>query len=163
MSTASQIEDTKWNVQSQSSPNINYVVEKAQEICRCKLQCIDCQICPHNYTCTCLDANLHATVCKHVHLVHMKYMQKEKSRIPEDPTLLVDTYSYFTSLLSNKKSDTSLTQTKTKLLKKFQKREALVTNSQNIDAILTANRHVQATISVITVINQQSTDIKATF
>ena len=45
----------------------------------------------------------------------------------EDPTLLTDTYSYFTSLLSNKKPDTSLTQTKTSLLKKLQKLEALVT------------------------------------
>ena len=160
LSSAAQIENTEWKVQSQSSPDTNYVIEKAQESCGCKLQCTDCEICPHNYTCTCLDSILHATVCKHVHLVHMKYMQKDTNSISEDPTLLTDTYSYFTSLLSNKKPDTSLTQTKTSLLKKLQKLEALVTNCQNIDAIQTANRHVQAAISVITVINQQSTEKK---
>ena len=87
-------------------------------------------------------------------------MQKDSNSISEDPTLLTDTYSYFTSLLSNKKPDTSLIQTKTSLLKKLQKLEALVANCQNINAIQTANRHIQAAISVITVINQQSTEKK---
>ena len=48
-------------------------------------------------------------------------MQKDINSISEDPTLVADTYSYFTSLLSDKKPDTSLTQTKTTLLKKIQK------------------------------------------
>ena len=65
----------------------------------------------------------------------MKYIQKDTNNISEDPTLLVNTYSYYTSLLSDKKLDTSLTQTKTTLLKKLQKPEALVTNFQNIDGI----------------------------
>ena len=87
-------------------------------------------------------------------------MQKDTDSISEDLTVLADTYSYFTSLLSDKKSDTSLTQTKTTLLKKLQKFEALVTNCQNTDAIQTANRHVQAAISVITATNKQSTEKK---
>ena len=52
------------------------------------------EICHHNYACTCLDSILHTTVCKHVHLVHMKYMQKDINSISEDTTLLTDTYSY---------------------------------------------------------------------
>ena len=124
--SATQIENTKWKVQSQSSPDTNCVVAKAQENCGCsRLRCTDCQICPHNYTCTCLDSILHATVCKHVYLVHMNYMQRDTDSISEDPTLLADTYSYFTSQLFDKKLDTSLTQTKTTLLKKLQKLEAL--------------------------------------
>ena len=83
----------------------------------------------------------------------MKYIQKDINNISEDLTLLADTYSYFRSLLSDKKLDTSLTQTKTTLLKKCQKFEALVTNCQNIDAIQTANRHVQSAISIITAIS----------
>ena len=83
-------------------------------------------------------------------------MQKDTNSTSVDPNLL--TYSYFTSLLSNKKLDISLTQTKTTLLNKLQKIEVLVTNCQNINAIQTANRHVQAAISVITVINQQITE-----
>ena len=94
----------------------------------CRFRSTDCQICPNNYTCTCLDSILHTTVCKHVHLVHMNYMQKDTDSISE-PTVLADTY--FTSLLSDKKPDTSLTQTKTTLLQKLLKLEALVTNCQN--------------------------------
>ena len=37
LSFATQIENTKWKVQSQSSPDTNYVVEKAQENCGCRL------------------------------------------------------------------------------------------------------------------------------
>ena len=75
----------------------------------------------------------------------MNFMQKDTDSISEDPTLLADTY--FTSLLSDKKPDTSLTQTKTTLLKKLQKLGTLVTNCQNTDAIQTANKHVHAAIS----------------
>ena len=87
-------------------------------------------------------------------------MQKDTDSISEDTILLADTYSYFTSQLSDKKLDTSLTQTKTTLLKKLQKLEALVTNCQNTDAIQIANKHVKAAISVITAMNQQSTEKK---
>ena len=59
-------------------------------------------------------------------------MEKGISCISEYPTLLTDTHSYFTSylLLSDKKTDTSLTQTKAISLKKLRKLEALVTNCQ---------------------------------
>ena len=72
-----------------------------------------------------------------VELLFSHYMCCNTSRIT--------TTSY---LLSNKKPDTSLIQTKTSLLKKLQELEALVTNWQNIDAILTANRYIKAMISV---------------
>ena len=137
LSSATQIENMKWEVQSQSSPDTNYVVEKAQENCGCTLQCTDSQICFHYYTCTCLDSILHVTVCKHNHLVHIKYMQKDIKCISKDPTLLADTYYYFTSILSLKRPDTSLTQTKITLLKKLHKLAALATNCQNIFRLLT--------------------------
>ena len=87
LSSAAQIENTKWKLQSQSS-DTNYVVEKAPKNCGCKLRCTDCKICPHNYTRTCLDSLLHVTACTHIHLAHMKYMQKNTNSISEYPTLL---------------------------------------------------------------------------
>ena len=65
------INNKKWKVNSQNVQDTRYVVEKLEKSCDCKVICHDCQICPHAYTCTCLDATLHATICKHVHLVHM--------------------------------------------------------------------------------------------
>ncbi len=41
-------------------------------MCNCRLSCRLCGACVHMYICSCMDATLHTTVCKHVHLVHMK-------------------------------------------------------------------------------------------
>lgn len=38
-----------------------------------------CGACVHMYTCSCLDATLHYTVCKHVHLVQMKIAESSKN------------------------------------------------------------------------------------
>ena len=38
------------------------------KLCVVTIKCM----CPHAYTCTCLDATPYATICKRVHLVHME-------------------------------------------------------------------------------------------
>ena len=35
----------------------------------CQLRCESCRICVHTFSCSCLDAGLRYTICKHVHLV----------------------------------------------------------------------------------------------
>ena len=49
-----------------------FAVHYDKKTCDCKLQCDMCGACSHMCTCSCLDATLHYTVCKHVHLVQMK-------------------------------------------------------------------------------------------
>ena len=56
----------------QGTENKQYAVEKHEEPCNYKVRFRFCHICPHNYSYDCLDALLHATVCKHIHLAHMK-------------------------------------------------------------------------------------------
>ena len=70
-SSITQVEETKWIIASQNSPGIIYTVQKLLNNCECQIRCKECTICPHYYSCTCLDSILHATVCKHIHLVHM--------------------------------------------------------------------------------------------
>ena len=60
-----------WEVCSQTRAEVTYRVQQHQKHCDCKLRCKSCSGCVHMYSCTCLDASLHATVCKHMHLVHM--------------------------------------------------------------------------------------------
>ena len=61
---------TKWKVESQTSPGKHYIVEKLQDSsCQCQILCNFCGVCAHQYSCTCIDAVLYSTVCKHVHLV----------------------------------------------------------------------------------------------
>jgi len=60
-----------WIIQSSSFTQNNYSVQKQLEACSCKLRCKACDICVHQYMCTCIDYILHSTICKHIHLVNM--------------------------------------------------------------------------------------------
>ena len=61
---------------------------------------IDCKImCPHAYTCAYLDVTLHATICKHIHLVHM---ETSHNVVCKDRTSADNDYSYFIDVLSSK-------------------------------------------------------------
>ena len=62
---------------SQTRPGIAYSVEAKLIQCKCKLKCRFCNACAHMYTCTCLDACINTTVCKHMHLIHMRQPQRE--------------------------------------------------------------------------------------
>ena len=45
-----------------------YLVVKECPI-NCRLKCRECCICVHSYTCTCPDALIRYTICKHIHAV----------------------------------------------------------------------------------------------
>ena len=56
---------SEWKVESQSKSGTYYTVKKTQASCQCKLICNHCGVCTHLYSCTCLDAIIHSTICKH--------------------------------------------------------------------------------------------------
>ena len=56
-------------------------------------------MCPNPYTRTCLDATLHATICKQMHLVHM---ENSDNIVCKDRTSADTDYSYFIDVLSSK-------------------------------------------------------------
>ena len=60
-----------WMVPSQTDGSIEYTIRLINKTCYCKLSCTHCHACVLG---TCVDATLHATVCKHVHLVQMTTM-----------------------------------------------------------------------------------------
>ena len=64
-----QIKEGVFQIQSLSKKNTVYTMEKRKDQCCCKLRCSTCDICIHMYSCTCMDATLHSTICKHVHLL----------------------------------------------------------------------------------------------
>ena len=67
-----QIEETsQWTVNSEFETNCHYSVtlENLQCPFKCHIQCDDCRICVHMYTCNCMDALIQSTICKHIHLV----------------------------------------------------------------------------------------------
>jgi len=53
-----------WMITSQRDGSIQYTIQLVNKTCNCKLFCANCHACVHMYTCTCMDATIHATVCK---------------------------------------------------------------------------------------------------
>ena len=67
------LNNNQWKVKSLNMPDTHYVIEKLLKSFDCKLCVVTIKcMCPHAYTCTCLDATPYATICKRVHLVHME-------------------------------------------------------------------------------------------
>lgn len=46
-----------------------YYVYRDTECCNCSLRCSDCNICIHEYYCTCIDSSIQFNMCKHIHVV----------------------------------------------------------------------------------------------
>ena len=94
-----EINDKTWSVPSAKDGAIRYTVELVTEECDCSLRCSTCAACVHMYTCSCMDSTLHATVCKHVHIIKMTSSStsvKKCSPATSHPN------KYFTNLLSDK-------------------------------------------------------------
>lgn len=63
-----QVKSSTWQINSLSNKKDVYTIEKRQDKCSCKLNCLECGICIHHYSCTCIDATIHHTIYKHLHL-----------------------------------------------------------------------------------------------
>ena len=147
-------EDMKWTVTSQTSLHITYTVQKQEENCSCQIRCSECKICPHNYTCTCIDSILHSTVCTHVHLVHMQSAAISPQQSSDNPE--ITNYDYFTHVLSHRDSNQTLTSAKNSFLSKLHKLDILASQCKSLDAILSGSKHLQAAITVMTTIEMQT-------
>ena len=47
-----------------------YLVHENDVQCKCNLICVDCDVCVHKYSCTCVDSCIKWNVCKHIHAVY---------------------------------------------------------------------------------------------
>ena len=65
------LQGNEWMVNSTTEKKKQYKIIKNEDECTCRIICRICKICPHTYTCECMDALLHATICKHIHLIHI--------------------------------------------------------------------------------------------
>ena len=83
-----QCSENQWTVASSHGSNV-YTVRKETNQCieNCQLQCKDCNICIHIFSCTCMDAILNYTICKHVHFVASKNKLENSSTLATDSTL----------------------------------------------------------------------------
>ena len=63
-----------WRVTSSKNPLLYYEVRKEDARCssNCPLRCTECDICIHQYSCTCPDSLVRLTICKRIHLLIRK-------------------------------------------------------------------------------------------
>ena len=68
------VSDGLWNITSSSNPFHTYEIRKEECNCSitCPIRCTDCDICVHQYSCTCPDSLVCLTMCKHIHLLLRK-------------------------------------------------------------------------------------------
>ena len=147
-----QSSDNKWTVESQTQTDLEYTVLKQPNQCTCHLRCSKCRVCPHAYSCSCLDATLHATVCKHVHLVHMTQCARIIP-VPDSDTQSMDFSYYFQSQPG---SVHSIIGVKT-LLGKLNELQVLISNCNQIGALQSSKQHITAAITLIRALERDST------
>ena len=154
-----QLSINQWKVPSQSSQDTQYIVTKVLSQCECPLRCSTCNTCFHMYTCTCLDATIHCTVCKHVHMICLgdtgnhsgKIVPMEKDDIDE---------TYFSTLV--KQPITSETdKIRQKLQAKLQEIHHSSTQISHNEALHAALKLVNAASTMLHAVNQMESNTKA--
>ena len=129
-----------WNVPSERDGSLTYTVKWIKQVCECKLRCSSCKVCVHQYSCTCMDSTLHATVCKHVHFLAMTL-----NTITEDENHSESSLGYFSSLLENKELATLRQQ----VLEKLTDLSTIVTECNNTDALRTTSHHLNSALMAL--------------
>ena len=76
----------EWTVTSTWKPENHYTIKNQQTICQnCHIHYKECNVCIHEYTCTCPDSPFNVTISKHIHLV-IKYINSHLNHIPVEPS-----------------------------------------------------------------------------
>lgn len=83
--------DDCWKVVSSSNPLVCYEVCKEDCSCSatCSMRCTQCDICIHQYSCTCPDSLVRLTICKHIHLLSRKLCPDSINRSKGTPTYVI--------------------------------------------------------------------------
>ena len=76
--------ENSWKVASQKTKEKYYIVTRVKEECTCLLRCSNCHVCVHIFSCSCADAHLHSTVCKHSHIVQVTMINQPSEVLPND-------------------------------------------------------------------------------
>ena len=123
-----------------------YTVERIQDTCSCKICCGTCKACVHMYSCTCLDASLHTTVCKHIHFVHVKYppANTTDSDQRQHPT-------YSPQVILPQQTNGAPSASKQNIARKLHQLQLLASKCDNLATLNAAHIHLNATLSVFKV------------
>ena len=144
-------DESGWMVPSERDGSVTYNIKLLCDSCNCKLRCANCDVCIHMYSCTCIDSMLHATVCKHVHLVKMR-----TTKVSENVSHASTNVEYFSHLLEDKCDDGQLSALRQQVLSKLNTMIVLVTSCHSTDALKTSSKHVTSALMAMKSIQSSS-------
>ena len=157
-----QRDEACWTVPSERDGSTHYTIHLCKQVCNCKLNCTNCHACVHMYTCTCMDATLHATVCKHVHLVKMittMHTTNKNNDSPNSDKCNTDTLQYFSNLFEDTKlTDGKLSTLQLQIQHQIYELSTLLKTCQHTDALKACKQHLTSAITVMRAI--ENTDYK---
>lgn len=177
------LNDTSWNVSSSNGHSTYTVTKVMVGSCSCQLRCRTCGVFVHDFTCTCIDFIVHATVCKHIHFIKLHL----NSTIPttsedlspsidlnadmqhafaEDETVQstdktteifsVSSVEYLSKCLQRKPTPTcTCTSARNRATSLCKKIEVALLNCTNMDAIRTGIKHLNAAYTVISAMDSR--------
>lgn len=75
-----------WYVKSMTEEGLEYELQEISSECHCLLKCRHklCGVCPHRYFCSCPDAVLSHTACKHMHLLQRLSAVTQQTEIAQE-------------------------------------------------------------------------------
>lgn len=141
-------EDNTWIVTLQVDEQRSYTVMKQNIQCSCQLVCSHCGACIHMYTCSCIDATIHATVCKHAHMVHMSSINAVRVTEGEDNGVNGQDIE-FATILTHQSTPQDIEKAKQALSHAIDELQVLITQSTSLDALRTAKGHLNTAVSVL--------------
>ncbi|KFM78979.1 hypothetical protein X975_25673, partial [Stegodyphus mimosarum] len=91
----SEINELSWHVISESDPTVEYTVTQIHTQCiNCSIVCKWCKICNDAFLCTCTDATIKGSVCKHIHAIILKTRVPNKEQPLKTKESNVDVKSF---------------------------------------------------------------------
>ena len=144
--------NTTWAVMSAESSQ-EYMVNLEQERCTqdCALECTQCNICVHMYSCTCCDYLIRGTICKHIHLVARTTSAEPMKATP--PTLPVEDKEVILQALRQPPSSIPSHHC---LLAKLDDLQTLIRGCTNAEALSAAEKHITAAVSVLKALTSEA-------
>ena len=123
--------------------------ESVQQPC-CQLKCSFCNICIHMMSCTCMDAVIQATLCKHVHFIHQQQMSNTIMVAPSTSTATEsapETEELLNSCVSH--TDTNVEQMKERLHAKVTTLAGKLQQVQSLDILKDAEKAVDKLLKFV--------------
>ena len=140
-----------WKVKSKSQYCYYEVVKNVVE-CSCPLRCMACKLCIHSFNCSCLDATLHNTICKHIHLLVLMSLDDENHETMQtchDEARLDEGTSSSSPITSFRPNIGIDKISKATLLESISKLKQLVESCEDSSYFAEVNAHLASSITLI--------------